>query len=216
MYLYYGVIVYFFKTYFTEKRRQKKGVHQKGKLYTYTQTQVFFFSHTETSYIESLETRLKKMEALLEKIQPEDKHHEQHKKVKREISPSTDIPNSIEHNKVVRYLGSSSGYYLVRDILSNEGEEIEEIRNPNIGRRGSTILVPDNTGPLKFKKINVMDDDVMFVRDKTLAEHVNQLETDKLDLHPDIAPSFLLTQLIEKYKVKQSAGFVCSQSEHLF
>lgn len=140
------------------------------------------------------------MEALLEKIQPEDEQEAEssRKKVKRDISPSAEIPNSIEHSKVVRYLGSSSGYYLVQDILSTETETVDEIKHPNLGRRGSTIMLPDNTGPLKFRKINVTDDDVMFVRDKTLAEHVDQLETDKLDLVPDIAPKPLLTKLIGK------------------
>lgn len=162
-------------------------------------------------YIESLESRLRKMEALLQKIQPGYEPGDEpgdepagaapensRKKTKREISPIAELPTSIEHNKVVRYLGSSSGYYLVRDILSAEGEEVDEIKQPNVGRRRSTIMVPDNTGPLRFRKINVMDDDVMFVRDKTLAEHVDQLETDKLDLHPDIAPKSLLTKLIGK------------------
>jgi hypothetical protein len=158
------------------------------------------------------------MEQLLEKMQPEDENNDKtvahlsadaevnsvshinpgQKKIKREISPSMELPNSVEHSKVVRYLGSSSGYYLVRDILSNEGEEVEEIKNaPLLGTRRDSIIEPD-VGPLKFRKINVVDDDIMFVRDKTLAEHVDQLETDKLDLNLNIASKAVLTQLITR------------------
>lgn len=158
------------------------------------------------------------MEQLLEKMQPEDDNNKslsqlivdtesnntgQHKKInrEREISPSMEIPNSVEHSKVVRYLGSSSGYYLVRDILSNEGEEVEEIKNAPLfntdGKRRESVLEPE-VGPLRFRKINVVDDDIMFVRNKTLAEHVDQLKTDKLDLNLNIAPKSVLDELIAR------------------
>ncbi|KAI7888416.1 caspase domain-containing protein [Mucor mucedo] len=131
-------------------------------------------------YIESLETRLKKMEALLKTMQEGEEKKE-----------TVEMPKSIEHNKVVRYLGSSSGYYLVRDILSTDEKVVEEVRDiPN---------EKDPIGPVRFKKINVMDDDVMFVRDKTMAEHVDQLETDKLDLNTSIVSKSLLTDLITRF-----------------
>lgn len=136
------------------------------------------------SYIESLETRLKKMEALLKTMQDV--------KVEKEPLAKVELPKSIEHNKVVRYLGSSSGYYLVRDILSTEKEVIEEMKHVPNGTEN------ENIGPVKFKKINVMDDDVMCVRDKTLAEHVDQLETDKLNLDNNFASKSLLTDLITR------------------
>ncbi|KAG2234530.1 hypothetical protein INT48_007343 [Thamnidium elegans] len=156
-------------------------------------------------YIESLETRLRKMEALLETMQPEtgtksspDISQTEEKKDKGKVSPSVEMPNSVEHNKVVRYLGSSSGYYLVRDILSTEKETIDEVRHIPNKRKQSISPENENLNPVRFKKINVLDDDVMFVRDKTLAEHVDQLETDKLDLNSNVTPKALLTQLIYK------------------
>ncbi|GAA5813861.1 hypothetical protein MFLAVUS_007348 [Mucor flavus] len=157
-------------------------------------------------YIESLETRLRKMEALLETMQPEsetksspDISPKEEKKDKGKESPSVEMPNSVEHNKVVRYLGSSSGYYLVRDILSTEKETIDEVRHIPNKRKQSISPENENLNPVRFKKINVLDDDVMFVRDKTLAEHVDQLETDKLDLNSNVIPKALLTQLIYKF-----------------
>jgi hypothetical protein len=147
------------------------------------------------------------MEDLLEKMQPEGEKaplaennyaptlQPEQSSAKRDISPSVEIPNSVEHSKVVRYLGSSSGYYLVRDILSTEDEEIDEIRNTN--RRSSSIT--DDTGPLRFRKINVVDDDILFVRDKTLAEHADQLETDKLDLNPSIVPKLVVDELVSRF-----------------
>ncbi|KAL0140155.1 caspase domain-containing protein [Mucor lusitanicus] len=162
-------------------------------------------------YIESLETRLRNMEVLLEKMQPEDQQAAaaagsdqppMKKKVKREISPSVEIPKSVEHSKVVRFLGSSSGYYLVRNILSTEEEDIDELQSSR--RRSSSLATTaaeadEHPGPLKFKKINVIDDDIMFVRDKTLEEHADQLETDKLDLNPAIAPKSLVSELITRF-----------------
>lgn len=145
------------------------------------------------------------MEALLETMQPEsetksspDISPKEEKKDKGKESPSVEMPNSVEHNKVVRYLGSSSGYYLVRDILSTEKETIDEVRHIPNKRKQSISPENENLNPVRFKKINVLDDDVMFVRDKTLAEHVDQLETDKLDLNSNVIPKALLTQLIYK------------------
>lgn len=141
------------------------------------------------------------MEVLLEKMQPEDANNHVNqsqpmtKKVKREISPSVEIPKSVEHSKVVRFLGSSSGYYLVRNILSTEEEDIDELHSTH---RGSSS-VTDDPGSIRFKKINVIDDDIMCVRDKTLAEHADQLETDKLDLNPNIAPKTLINELITRF-----------------
>ncbi|CAO0794192.1 unnamed protein product [Mucor circinelloides] len=160
-------------------------------------------------YIESLETRLRNMEVLLEKMQPGDTpaaaiaaadQPPMKKKVKREISPSVEIPKSVEHSKVVRFLGSSSGYYLVRNILSTEEEDIDELQASR--RRSSSVAATEtdeHPGPLKFKRINVIDDDIMFVRDKTLEEHADQLETDKLDLNPAIAPKSLVSELIARF-----------------
>lgn len=144
------------------------------------------------------------MEALLETMQPEKETTstpslDDTTKEKTPPSSSIEMPKSVEHSKVVKYLGSSSGYYLVRDILSTNEEDIDEVKNiPNKRKQSNSTENDDEVRSIRFKKINVLDDDVMFVRDKTLAEHVDQLETDKLDLKNDFTPKALLTQLIYK------------------
>ncbi|KAI7903392.1 fungal-specific transcription factor domain-containing protein [Cokeromyces recurvatus] len=155
-------------------------------------------------YIESLENRLRKMEELIEKIQPETnpatKQVIQDKVIKLPLKQKilTMPPKSDEYNsKVATYLGSSSGYYLVKNILSSTNENEEPLP---LNRRDSTYVIDDGViGPVKFRKINVVDDDIMFVRDKTLDERVNQLESDKLNLDPNIAPQPLVKELIMKY-----------------
>lgn len=144
-------------------------------------------------YIESLENRLKKMEVLLEQMNSEGGSGAALEDEAEKKSP-IQLPKAIEHNKVVRYLGSSSGYYLVRNILSTEEKEIEEV---DVSRRPS--ICPNEAGSLRFRKINVVDDDIMFVRDKTLAEHVDQVKSDKLDLKPDIIPNTMVDQLVRRY-----------------
>lgn len=151
------------------------------------------------SYIESLENRLKRMESLLEQIQPKDHHSEsavdeveQPPQKKRIVTPMQ-MPTSIEHTKATRYLGSSSGYYLVRDILSTDKEIVERIEHyPRI----SDAMGTENKGPMAIRKINTNDDDVMMVCDRSLAEHVNRLKMDKSYFKDDIAPKELLNELL--------------------
>lgn len=151
------------------------------------------------SYIESLENRLKKMESLLEQIQPKDPHSEsavdkveQPPQKKRVVTPMQ-MPTSIEHTKAARYLGSSSGYYLMRDIPSTDKEVVERIEHyPRI----SDVTGTESKGSLAIRKINTNDDDVMVVCDRTLAEHVDRLKMDKSYFKDDIAPKELLNELL--------------------
>ncbi|KAG1303764.1 hypothetical protein G6F64_009792 [Rhizopus arrhizus] len=153
-------------------------------------------------YIESLENRLKRMESLLEQIQPKDHHSEsavdeveQPPQKKRIVTPMQ-MPTSIEHTKATRYLGSSSGYYLVRDILSTDKEVVERIEHyPRI----SDAMGTENKGPMAIRKINTNDDDVMMVYDRSLAEHVNRLKMDKSYFKDDIAPKELLNELLLRF-----------------
>ncbi|KAI9478233.1 MAG: caspase domain-containing protein [Benjaminiella poitrasii] len=143
------------------------------------------------------------MEELLERMQPTNttQNNSTAKLLKRKASDSlSKIPKSDEYNKVVAYLGSSSGYYLVRNILSSSGKEAIPA-NMHSGRRDSAYVMNDElVGPVRFRKINVVDDgDIMYVRDKTLAEHADQLETDKLDLDFNIVPQQTVKGLVERF-----------------
>jgi hypothetical protein len=176
-------------------------------------------------YIESLETRLKKMEALLERIQPVkiETVEEEEEQQNREPLLNTDFRNNnqinhhdtisnskvnsanndnhtiseipSENGKVVRYLGSSSGYYLVRDLLSNRKPEDTQPQSENAIARRSSIIPPSQLGDIHFNKINVMDDDMIYIRNKTDAENADQLEIDRLD-RIEVAPKYILDALI--------------------
>ncbi|CAO3700016.1 unnamed protein product, partial [Rhizopus stolonifer] len=154
-------------------------------------------------YIESLENRLKKMENLLGNIQNNDHPHsnvsrpeiEEPLRKRKEDLP-VQMPTSLEYCKTASFLGSSSGYYLVRDILSSDKEVVERMEQfPRI----SSVTGAENTGPIAFRKINTADNDVMLVCDKTLAEHVGQVETDRSYINPNIAPKEFLDELVKRF-----------------
>ncbi|KAI8077365.1 fungal-specific transcription factor domain-containing protein [Gilbertella persicaria] len=149
-------------------------------------------------YIESLENRLRKMETLLEKINSNgdsNSNQDTHSSEETHKEATVALPNSVEHSKVVRYLGSSSGYYLMKNILTTENEEIVEIKQDS--RRPS--LRDEFAGTTRLRNINVNDDDIMVVRDKTLAEHVDQLKTERLDFKDDIGPKSLIDKLVARF-----------------
>ncbi|KAI8888422.1 hypothetical protein K501DRAFT_240329 [Backusella circina FSU 941] len=167
-------------------------------------------------YIDSLETRLRKMESLLEKIQPDSSKSKAQQAITKNVPipaessspirelPPIQMPTSVEHSKIVRYLGSSSGYYLVSDILdSKESDGGDKMTPAEVAaaenQRRSSLIQTENLGPVRFRKINVDDDDVLFVRDKTLEEHVDQLQTDKRDLDESIASKAVLDELVKKF-----------------
>ncbi|KAI8060365.1 fungal-specific transcription factor domain-containing protein [Gongronella butleri] len=82
-------------------------------------------------YIESLEQRLKRMEDLLGRMQPADDdsqpatptHHGHDAHSPRSLSSSVDGERQAPKDKVVRFLGSSSGMYLVNDILKSQNTD---------------------------------------------------------------------------------------------
>ncbi|KAG2223087.1 hypothetical protein INT45_008935 [Circinella minor] len=165
-----------------------------------------------TIYIESLETRLKKMEKLLEQMQSGGEEGSSGKKRKRSsdegdsvstgpsdnqsqqesLSPApantlatTIIPgcssNSTVNNnninnsknsevdgadKVMRYHGSSSGYYLMRNVIpSAHGHNTSIIAaSQPLDEDGERSQITEN-GPTGFKKVDVFDDDIVLVRD---------------------------------------------------
>ncbi|KAI7854650.1 fungal-specific transcription factor domain-containing protein [Circinella umbellata] len=163
-------------------------------------------------YIESLETRLKKMEKLLEQMQSGGEEGSSGKKRKRSsdegdsvstgtsdnqsqqesLSPApantlatTTIPacssnstvnnNNINNSKnsevdgadrVMRYHGSSSGYYLMRNVIpSAHGHNTSIIAaSQPLDEDGERSQITEN-GPTGFKKVDVFDDDIVLVRD---------------------------------------------------
>ena len=164
-------------------------------------------------YIESLETRLKKMEKLLEQMQSGGEEGSSGKKRKRSsdegdsvstgpsdgqsqqesLSPApvntvatSMIPSSsgsnstVDNNnisstktsevdgadRVMRYHGSSSGYYLMRNVIpSAHGHNTSIIAaSQPLDEDGERSQITEN-GPSGFKKVDVFDDDIVLVRD---------------------------------------------------
>ncbi|ORY98166.1 fungal-specific transcription factor domain-domain-containing protein [Syncephalastrum racemosum] len=187
-------------------------------------------------YIESLETRLKKMEKLLETIQS-DKNEEpdatQGQKRKRDadegtdesvsptiLQPLSEPPRSAEYEQpaakraspdtidkdmaneqkdsVVRYLGSSSGYYLMRDFLDDNGATAKSDPTATIpkGLKNITFKAPD--GEVKLRTMNVDDDDLVLVRDMTAKENESMLRG-RLQAKEDPVPRKVIEVLVRSY-----------------
>ncbi|KAI8390155.1 caspase domain-containing protein, partial [Blakeslea trispora] len=142
------------------------------------------------SYIESLENRLRRMESLLENINSSTNLETQNEKL------ITEVQTTNEKSKIVRYLGSSSGYYLVKNILTTDDQDMAEVKEDQ-QRRAS--LQDDNVSSFRFRNINVDNDDIMYVRDTTLAERVDQLQADRLDFKEDIAPKAFIDKLVARF-----------------
>ncbi|KAG0163627.1 hypothetical protein DFQ30_011253 [Apophysomyces sp. BC1015] len=140
------------------------------------------------------------MEHLLEQLQPEDaaEASDQGLKRKRSISEDTSdqlekpakvTPPSSDSPKVVRYHGSSSGYYLVSNILSKEDAASEKAEKE--------LTIASTHGLVRMRKMTVYDDDMVVMRDKTEAEHKSQLAVDSSE--QDIAPRPVIEALVHSY-----------------
>ncbi|KAI9283399.1 caspase domain-containing protein, partial [Sporodiniella umbellata] len=165
------------------------------------------------SYIESLENRLKRMESLLGSIERSEQEsvEKKPKETLKTREAPIEMPTSVEYSKKTSYLGSSSGYYLVRDILSTDKEVVEQMdQYPRI----SSVNGTENTGPITFRKINTADNDVMLVCDKTLAEHVGQVETDRSYIDRTIAPREFLVEIIQKFFQIEHSTLPVVEKEH--
>ncbi|KAI9499255.1 fungal-specific transcription factor domain-containing protein [Zychaea mexicana] len=166
-------------------------------------------------YIESLETRLKKMEKLLEQMQSggdsaEDAHGQKRKRSTDEgDSPSTDPSEDQSHqgslspapttnatasahdntnndvdtaDKVMRYHGSSSGYYLMRNMLpSAHGHNTSVVAaSQPLDDEGERGTASTENCPAGIKKVDVFDDDIVLVRDSDDATREATEQTEEL------------------------------------
>ncbi|KAF7722049.1 hypothetical protein EC973_003731 [Apophysomyces ossiformis] len=144
---------------------------------------------------------LKKMEHLLEQLQPDDIAETSSHNAKRKRSISDDTTDRVEKStketppsdyaKVVRYHGSSSGYYLVSNILCKEDTTSEKSENE------LTLPTANGQGVIRMRKMTVYDDDMVVMRDKTEDEHKFQLEADSKE--KDVAPRPVIEALIQAY-----------------
>ena len=94
-------------------------------------------------------------------------------------------------NKVVRYHGSSSGFYLMRNMLPNDVKPSDHgISMQPVG--SDAFPSPSNTPAYRIRKLNGFDDDLMLVRDAMDSESKVK-DTDHID---NLVPRKIMDTLI--------------------
>ncbi|KAL0073719.1 hypothetical protein F4703DRAFT_1745667 [Phycomyces blakesleeanus] len=106
-------------------------------------------------------------------------------------------------SKVVRYLGSSSGYYLMGDIMTKaERKSIEGIKVSVVKGEGESVdgvfTFPTDQGTVHLRKMNGYDDDMLMTRNATDAEHAIQVALDEENTSDKIAPRSLIVALVHR------------------
>lgn len=95
-------------------------------------------------------------------------------------------------NKVVRYHGSSSGFYLMRNMLPNDAKPSDHgISMQPVG--SDTFPTPSTTPAYRIRKLNGFDDDLMLVRDAMDSENSKGKDTERMD---DLVPRKIMDTLI--------------------
>lgn len=117
----------------------------------------------------------------------------------KRASPDTidkDMANE-QKDSVVRYLGSSSGYYLMRDFLDDNGATGKSDPTATIpkGLKNITFKAPD--GEVKLRTMNVDDDDLVLVRDMTAKENESMLRG-RLQAKEDPVPRKVVEVLVRR------------------
>lgn len=102
-------------------------------------------------------------------------------------------------NKVVRYHGSSSGFYLMRNMLPNDAKPSDHgISMQPVG--SDTFPTPKDTPAFRIRKLNGFDDDLMLVRDAMDSESKKAKDTERLE---DLVPRKIMDTLIHVYVSNQ-------------
>ncbi|KAI8986930.1 caspase domain-containing protein [Pilobolus umbonatus] len=141
-------------------------------------------------YIESLELRLKNMEKLLEKVCPDTSDEPNAKKPRIEKDTrknNTNKPGTVNKNhRIVRYLGSSSGYYLVGDVAAQHAMSNQDTSAPA-------------ESAIRFHRINHDDNDIIYTRNITSDEHKAQVEPIEYNDEESIAPKEVIDELVKRF-----------------
>ncbi|RCH91972.1 hypothetical protein CU098_009074, partial [Rhizopus stolonifer] len=143
-------------------------------------------------YIESLESRLERMERLLRNIGSDNSETMVKKDdtTVAEEGKKEEAPKEINSTKgkVIQYHGSSSGYYLVGNILSSDNDtNRREVYNlPPLANDEASYLI---------RRMNADDNDLMVVRDATADDEA----FDDQEAIDDIIPRSVLEALVHTY-----------------
>jgi hypothetical protein len=113
-------------------------------------------------------------------------------------SDKPQLTSQTVRGKVVRYHGSSSGYYLVGNILSDNNHELVLDEESDDQQQQKVYVVPsfNNGQNYRLRRMNVNDDDLMVVRDTTADEEACQLAADGQETINEIVPRQVLTSLV--------------------
>lgn len=168
------------------------------------------------------------MESLLKNIgegeEPESSEGNSNKRRRKQQSLSERDPDHTNHassppatkelnsqnskSKVVRYHGSSSGYYLVGSILSKDESEdapeeqsIEYTSSTTPYEKQKVVVFPSYNGreSYRLRRMNVNDNDLMVVRDATADEEACQIADDEQEMIDDVVPRSVLKALVHTY-----------------
>lgn len=101
---------------------------------------------------------------------------------------SKTIINNNSREKVVRYHGSSSGYYIVGDILTTDEKNVTEL---------PAVISGDE--PYRIRRMNETDNDLMVVRDTTADEEASQIAIDQQEDSDCNIPKSVLIALVHTY-----------------
>jgi hypothetical protein len=128
---------------------------------------------TNTQKHHQSQSSLKKQQPQYQQVQ---ETHKPQKSKKQPIEPNTTLTSMHARKKVVRYHGSSSGYYLMGNILSNQEEEEEEQepQQPTIEEDPKVFTINSGPNTYRLRRVNQNDDDLMVVRDLTADEDACQ------------------------------------------
>ncbi|CEI97156.1 hypothetical protein RMCBS344292_11293 [Rhizopus microsporus] len=150
----------------------------------------------QKGYIESLESRLRTMEDLLQDI------------VENSRNPVHEKQDNILHRpkgKIVRYHGSSAGYHLVSNLFSStSADNQEEGAMPITDTRDEqpkVFHIPFfyKKSAFRIKAVGTNGDEFVVVRDTTEDEEAERLEADGQEIVDAFIPRSLISNLIYIY-----------------
>lgn len=130
-------------------------------------------------------------------------------------APSPSAARDPKKSKITRYHGSSSGYYLVGNILDSSNnsannnnssqqqtQQQEQHAAQDINEKnnisGKVYVLPSfNSGQdIRLRRVNADDDDLVVVRDTTADEEACQQAADDQETIDSVIPRSLLTCLV--------------------
>ncbi|KAI8885425.1 hypothetical protein K501DRAFT_179812 [Backusella circina FSU 941] len=152
------------------------------------------------------------MESLLSRITESTTTSSLDKEEQEEEQEDTTSKHEPLKNKVTRYHGSSSGYYLVGTLLTEAYKSAQSASSSNDPTTTSGELDENRVfrgtvgkSTFQFKRINTACDDLVVVRDITSDEDASRLILDEKEVIEDVIPRSLVEALVKCYFEKDNS-----------